>query len=366
MSCCCVLLVAHLLYRLVRAGKGRAKARAWSQVARRRRQHREELASIALACFDGTMTLSAEQERYISRLPAHAIAEGAAWEGKTLPAEAILAVFVRRTHVSVCFCVVACVRLQSPTVVGYLGIRRFVLTLASSPSLFPVPPNTQHIGHHALNCVTETLFEQACHQVKTLDKQASTSTRTRTSTTTTDNPNPPSPAPASTRRSLRLLPTRRKKSAPSYPSPSPTTRAAATVVTAGAVGAELPTPSPLLSPPAPPAQANRHAPGSKRRLLEGVPISLKENYEVKGTDATCGIASRCFQPSPEDGLLVQLLKEAGGIPFVKTNVPQALISFETTNNIYGTSLNAWNKLRTPGGSTGGESGLLAARASPLG
>lgn len=103
-----------------------------------------------------------------------------------------------------------------------------------------------------------------------------------------------------------------------------------------------------------------------RRPLEGVPISVKENYIVKGTDATCGMASRCFQPSEEDGLLVQLLKEAGAIPYVKTNVPQALISFETTNNIYGTSLNAWNKLRTPGGSTGGEGGLLAARASPLG
>lgn len=109
----------------------------------------------------------------------------------------------------------------------------------------------------------------------------------------------------------------------------------------------------------------QHAASPSPRVLEGVPISLKENFEYAGTDATCGLAARCFKPSAEDGLLVQLLKDAGAIPFVKTNVPQALLAFESTNRVYGKSLNAWDPLRTPGGSTGGEGGLLAARASPL-
>lgn len=94
---CCVLVVALFLYKQLRA---RAQARRWAQVARRRCDHRAALSDTALACFEGTMTLTAAQERYICRLPAHAIAAGVPWSGSTLPAEAVLAVFARRAQVS--------------------------------------------------------------------------------------------------------------------------------------------------------------------------------------------------------------------------------------------------------------------------
>jgi Asp-tRNA(Asn)/Glu-tRNA(Gln) amidotransferase A subunit family amidase len=84
----------------------------------------------------------------------------------------------------------------------------------------------------------------------------------------------------------------------------------------------------------PPAQPPP-PPSSRRRVLEGVPLSIKESIDVAGTDSTCGLAARCFKPAAEDALVVRLLIEAGAVPFVKTNVPQSLISFETINNVYG-------------------------------
>ena len=54
------------------------------------------------------------------------------------------------------------------------------------------------------------------------------------------------------------------------------------------------------------------------------------------------------------------------IPFVRTNTPQFGMTSETVNNIWGRSLNPWNRNRCVGGSSGGEGGLLAAKGSPLG
>eukprot|EP00301_Raphidiophrys_heterophryoidea_P027271 c9579_g1_i1.p1 GENE.c9579_g1_i1~~c9579_g1_i1.p1 ORF type:complete len:594 (+),score=149.23 c9579_g1_i1:89-1870(+) len=100
--------------------------------------------------------------------------------------------------------------------------------------------------------------------------------------------------------------------------------------------------------------------------LLGVPVSIKEHFEVANTLSTCGLAARCFAPDTNDGLLVTLLREAGAIPFVKTNVPQCLMLPNSANNIWGTASNPWDLERTPGGSSGGEGALIALRASPLG
>ena len=75
---------------------------------------------------------------------------------------------------------------------------------------------------------------------------------------------------------------------------------------------------------------------------------------------------RVFSPAKSDAAVVALLKEAGGIPFVKTNVPQSLLITESTNKIFGRALNPWDLTRTPGGSSGGEGAMLGMDASPLG
>lgn len=64
---------------------------------------------------------------------------------------------------------------------------------------------------------------------------------------------------------------------------------------------------------------------SPRSMLEGIPFSVKDMFHMAGTDSTCGLAAKCFKPVPKDGAYVALLKDAGAIPFVKSNIPQCLM-----------------------------------------
>ncbi|XP_045715614.1 vitamin D3 hydroxylase-associated protein-like [Phyllostomus hastatus] len=113
-------------------------------------------------------------------------------------------------------------------------------------------------------------------------------------------------------------------------------------------------------------QALKKLKKSERGLLYGVPISLKDPYDCLGHDSTCGLAQFLEKPAAEDGVIVKVLKAQGAIPFVKTNIPQTLLSFECSNPIYGQTLNPLNLKKSPGGSSGGEGALLAARGSILG
>ncbi len=63
--------------------------------------------------------------------------------------------------------------------------------------------------------------------------------------------------------------------------------------------------------------------------------------------------------------MVKQIIAAGGIPFVKTNVPQAMLTFECNNPLWGRSVNPYNPGYTCGGSSGGESALLALDGSAL-
>lgn len=60
------------------------------------------------------------------------------------------------------------------------------------------------------------------------------------------------------------------------------------------------------------------------------------------------------------------MKAGGLIPFVKSNMPQLGMAYESTNIMFGAVMNPWNKSRIAGGSTGGEAALLASRSSILG
>ena len=100
--------------------------------------------------------------------------------------------------------------------------------------------------------------------------------------------------------------------------------------------------------------------------LAGIPISLKDTIVVGGFDTTVGYSSNVGNKGPEDGTLVRLLKDAGAIPYVKTNLPITLLSFESTNDVWGRCTNPHNNKYSPGGSTGGESALLAAGGGRIG
>jgi len=108
------------------------------------------------------------------------------------------------------------------------------------------------------------------------------------------------------------------------------------------------------------------AAGRPLGALHGLPVSVKDQLDMAGCDSTCGLQVRCGAPAEHDSLLVKLLRDQGAIPFVRSNVPQCLMLPESANRIWGAARNPWDASRTPGGSSGGEAALVAARASPLG
>ena len=98
----------------------------------------------------------------------------------------------------------------------------------------------------------------------------------------------------------------------------------------------------------------------ERRPLLGVPMTVKEAFNVAGLPTTWGVANaKNFRPST-DALAVQRLKAAGAVIFGKTNVPFVLADWQSYNEIYGTTNNPWDISRTPGGSSGGSAVALAA------
>ncbi|KAI0795466.1 amidase signature enzyme [Abortiporus biennis] len=100
--------------------------------------------------------------------------------------------------------------------------------------------------------------------------------------------------------------------------------------------------------------------------LAGVPVSLKDTAGIAGVDSCIGYSAWVGKPVKKDSALVRLLKDAGAIPFVKTNVPITLLSFESTNDVFGKTENPHVKGYSPGGSTGGEAALLAYGGSRIG
>ncbi len=100
--------------------------------------------------------------------------------------------------------------------------------------------------------------------------------------------------------------------------------------------------------------------------LFGVPISIKECFHLAGTPSCIGLDQFRAEIMTDDGTLVGRLRRSGGIVLAKTNLPQMMIWHECDNPVYGRTNNPWDLGRTPGGSTGGEAALIAARGSPLG
>jgi len=104
--------------------------------------------------------------------------------------------------------------------------------------------------------------------------------------------------------------------------------------------------------------------GESRPLL-GIPVTVKESYNIAGLPTTWGIpAQKNFTPA-EDALSISRVKDAGAVILGKTNVPLGLGDWQSYNDIYGTTNNPFDLGRTPGGSSGGSSAALAAGYGPL-
>ncbi|XP_052095457.1 vitamin D3 hydroxylase-associated protein-like [Mytilus californianus] len=105
---------------------------------------------------------------------------------------------------------------------------------------------------------------------------------------------------------------------------------------------------------------------NKKGPLHGIPISLKESFMIPGYDCTAGLAFYLDKPAKQENVLVQVLKQAGAVPFVRTNIPQGMMTYECSNPIHGITGNPHDPKRIPGGSSGGEGALIAGGGSILG
>jgi len=99
--------------------------------------------------------------------------------------------------------------------------------------------------------------------------------------------------------------------------------------------------------------------------LHGLPMTVKESFDLKGQPTTWGHVPRKDHVAEQDALAVQRLKAAGAVVFGKSNVPLNLADFQSYNAVYGTTNNPWDLARGPGGSSGGSAAMVAAGLSAL-
>ncbi|KAH7909595.1 amidase signature domain-containing protein [Hygrophoropsis aurantiaca] len=98
--------------------------------------------------------------------------------------------------------------------------------------------------------------------------------------------------------------------------------------------------------------------------LHGLPISIKDHIPVKGHWGSGGFIVNT-KISPDDCDMTRILRRLGAVFYVKTNQPQTIMHLES-QSCYGRTLNPHNTDLSPGGSSGGESALVAMKGSPMG
>lgn len=99
--------------------------------------------------------------------------------------------------------------------------------------------------------------------------------------------------------------------------------------------------------------------------LHGVPMTVKESFDVEGLPTTWGREDLKKNIAPRHALSVHRLMGAGAVVFGKTNVPVMLADWQSFNPVYGTTNNPWDLARIPGGSSGGAAAALAAGLTGL-
>ena len=99
--------------------------------------------------------------------------------------------------------------------------------------------------------------------------------------------------------------------------------------------------------------------------LHGVPMTIKESYDVVGLPTTWGVPAYKDRIATKNAVVVDRLLRAGVVLFGKTNVPLYLGDWQSFNAIYGTTNNPWDVTRAPGGSSGGSAAALAAGLTGL-
>src|SRR6185436_4622692 len=98
--------------------------------------------------------------------------------------------------------------------------------------------------------------------------------------------------------------------------------------------------------------------------LAGLPMTIKDTFDVAGMAASSGLAA-FRRRMVGDAVAVGNARQAGAVIWGKTNVPVMAADWQSTNPLYGATNNPWDRTRTPGGSSGGAAAALAARITAL-
>ncbi|MEK4251454.1 amidase [Paenibacillus sp. FSL W7-1287] len=106
--------------------------------------------------------------------------------------------------------------------------------------------------------------------------------------------------------------------------------------------------------------------GEPTGRLHGVPISMKDCFNVAGMATTSGLIHRAQMIETEDAAVVKRLKQEGAIILAKTNTPALCFCEETDNKLHGRTNNPWDLNRSAGGSSGGEGALMAVGGAAVG
>lgn len=105
--------------------------------------------------------------------------------------------------------------------------------------------------------------------------------------------------------------------------------------------------------------------GRFRGPLHGVPITIKEQFWIKGKKSNTNFKMLKDFVAPEDAVVVDRIRKSGAIILGQTNVPKNLLDYQVAGDIYPEGVNPYNVEYSPGGSTGGGAAALAAGLTPL-
>jgi len=106
--------------------------------------------------------------------------------------------------------------------------------------------------------------------------------------------------------------------------------------------------------------------GDELPPFHGVPFTIKENIDVVGTPTTQGAQALINANPTRDAPVVERMRAVGAIPIGRTNLPTYAIRWRTDSELWGQTINPWDRTRTPGASSGGEAVALATGMSLLG
>jgi len=100
--------------------------------------------------------------------------------------------------------------------------------------------------------------------------------------------------------------------------------------------------------------------------FHGVPFTIKDHIDVAGTPTTQGLKALVQAYPTRDAPIVERMKAAGAIPIGRTNLPSGAVRWHCDSELWGATINPWDRTRTPGASSAGEAAAIATGMSPLG